>query len=101
VIITAPRTRIRRSILKSKSNRSFPDAGETPEYNTVDVTLWYFEAVRALLDYTGDYEFVRANLYAALVDIIAWHERGTSAAHASAFVLTLMAYSPQARRARS
>ena len=27
----------------------FPDAGETPEYNTVDATLWFFEAVRALL----------------------------------------------------
>src|SRR6266540_1466223 len=26
----------------------FPDAGEEPEYNTVDATLWYFEAVRAL-----------------------------------------------------
>ncbi len=26
----------------------FPDAGETPEYNTVDVTLWYFKAVPSL-----------------------------------------------------
>src|SRR5215472_7803615 len=40
----------------------FPDAGETPEYNTVDATLWFFEAVRSLLEYTDDYEFVRANL---------------------------------------
>jgi predicted glycogen debranching enzyme len=55
----------------------FPDAGEQPEYNTVDATLWYFEAVRALLQYTGDYEFVRANLYHVLTDIIDWHERGT------------------------
>jgi len=23
----------------------FPDAGETPEYNTVDATLWYFQAI--------------------------------------------------------
>ena len=30
----------------------FPDAGETPEYNTVDATLWFFEAARAYLDYT-------------------------------------------------
>ena len=36
----------------------FPDRGETPEYNTVDATLWFFEAARAL----GDDEFVRANL---------------------------------------
>lgn len=24
----------------------FPDEGETPEYNTVDATLWFFEAIR-------------------------------------------------------
>ena len=55
----------------------FPDAGETPEYNTVDATLWFFEAVRALLQYTDDYEFVRTNLYSVLADIISWHVRGT------------------------
>ncbi len=55
----------------------FPDAGEAPEYNTVDATLWYFEAVRALLAHTGDYDFVRKHLYDTLKDIIAWHERGT------------------------
>ncbi len=55
----------------------FPDAGEQPEYNTVDATLWYVEAIRALVEHTGDYEFVRANLYDTLVDIINWHERGT------------------------
>ena len=55
----------------------FPDAGETPEYNTVDATLWFFEAVRALLQYTNDFEFVRANLYAVLTDIIDWHVKGT------------------------
>jgi len=55
----------------------FQDAGETPEYNTVDATLWFFEAVRALLTSTGDYEFVRSNLYEVLFDILSWHERGT------------------------
>jgi predicted glycogen debranching enzyme len=55
----------------------FPDAGETPDYNTVDATLWFFEAVRSHLRCTNDYEFVRANLYAALVDIIDWHVKGT------------------------
>ena len=55
----------------------FPDAGETPEYNTVDATLWYFEAIRTLGEYTNDYDFIKANFYAALVDIIDWHERGT------------------------
>ena len=55
----------------------FPDAGETPEYNTVDATLWFFEAVRAYLAYTGDLAFVQKELYAVLTDIINWHVRGT------------------------
>jgi predicted glycogen debranching enzyme len=55
----------------------FPDAGETPEYNTVDATLWFFEAVRALVEKTGDQEFVQRKLYPVLADIISWHERGT------------------------
>ena len=55
----------------------FPDAGETPEYNTVDATLWFFEAVRAQLQYTNDYDFVRTTLYSVLTDIINWHVKGT------------------------
>jgi len=55
----------------------FPDAGETPEYNTVDATLWFFEAARAFLAYTGDLEFVRTELYPVFADIISWHVRGT------------------------
>ena len=55
----------------------FPDAGEKPEYNTVDATLWFFEAARAYLAYTGDLEFVRNELYSVFTDIIAWHARGT------------------------
>jgi predicted glycogen debranching enzyme len=55
----------------------FPDAGERPEYNTVDAALWFFEAARAYLAYTGDLEFVRDELYPLFVDIISWHARGT------------------------
>jgi len=55
----------------------FPDAGETPEYNTVDATLWFFEAARALFAYSDDEEFVRTELYPVFVDIIDWHVRGT------------------------
>jgi len=55
----------------------FPDQGEAPEYNTVDSTLWYFEAVRSLAETTGDYDFVREHLYATLADIVSWHVRGT------------------------
>jgi len=55
----------------------FPDAGESPEYNTVDATLWFFEAARSYLTYTSDVEFVRSELYPVFADIIAWHVRGT------------------------
>ncbi len=54
----------------------FPDAGETPEYNTADATLWYFEAVRQYLSATDDLELVR-ELFPVLADIIDWHVRGT------------------------
>ncbi len=55
----------------------FPEAGEKPEYNTVDATLWFFEAVRALVHYAKDFDFVRDNLYEVLREIVEWHVRGT------------------------
>jgi predicted glycogen debranching enzyme len=55
----------------------FPDAGDRPEYNTVDATLWYFEAARAYVEATGDVAFLRETLYPVLGEIVAWHERGT------------------------
>lgn len=48
-----------------------------PEYNTIDATLWYFEAIRAYVESSGDLQFVRQNLYECLRQIVAWHERGT------------------------
>ncbi|MBX7233173.1 MAG: amylo-alpha-1,6-glucosidase [Caldilineales bacterium] len=54
----------------------FPDAGETPEYNTVDATLWYFEAIRAYHAATGDDGLLR-DLFPVLQEIIVWHQRGT------------------------
>lgn len=55
----------------------FPDSGETPEYNTVDASLWYFEAIRQFLKYSGDGAFVRDRLYPTMKSIIDWHLRGT------------------------
>jgi len=56
----------------------FPDYGETPEYNTVDATLWYFEAIRRLIELTGDYDFViKDGLYPVLTGIIEKHLEGT------------------------
>jgi predicted glycogen debranching enzyme len=54
----------------------FPDAGETPEYNSVDATLWYFEAIRAYHQATGDLQLVR-ELFPTLIDIISWFQKGT------------------------
>lgn len=55
----------------------FPDEGEQPEYNTVDATLWFFEAIRAYADATGDLGFIHGELYDKLVDVIEWHVLGT------------------------
>lgn len=55
---------------------TFPEAGQTPHYNTVDATLWYFEAIHAYYEATGDSQLVR-ELWPVLVDIIDWHRRGT------------------------
>lgn len=79
------RPEIAKSILLEFSNyisegmlpNRFPDVGEKPEYNTVDATLWYFEAIRAYVEKTGDNDFVRQHLYEKLVEIINWHLRGT------------------------
>jgi predicted glycogen debranching enzyme len=54
----------------------FPDVGETPEYNTVDATLWYFEAVRQYWEATHDKETLQ-QLFPVLADIVEWHIRGT------------------------
>lgn len=55
----------------------FPDLGDEAEYNTVDATLWYFEAIRAYGEATGDYALLQDHLYNKLADIITWHLRGT------------------------
>jgi glycogen debranching enzyme len=75
----------------------FPDAGETPEYNTVDATLWYFEAIRAyhaailrqaLPMASGPVRSVESKqgaaadellheLFTVLEEIITWHQQGT------------------------
>jgi predicted glycogen debranching enzyme len=83
--LTTNRSGIAREILveyslhvdKGMLPNRFPDAGETPEYNSVDATLWFFEAVRALVQHTDEYDFVRTNLYEVLKEIVEWHLQGT------------------------
>ncbi len=54
----------------------FPDAGEKPDYNTVDATLWYFEAIGAYYAVTQDQELL-TDLFPLLAEIVDWHRRGT------------------------
>lgn len=55
----------------------FPDAGHEPAYNTVDAALWYFEAAYKYVKYTGDYNFIKENIFEALKQIISSYSKGT------------------------
>jgi predicted glycogen debranching enzyme len=55
---------------------NFPDAGGTPEYNTVDAGLWYFEAVRQYFAATGDKPTLQ-KLFPVLAGMIEAHVKGT------------------------
>jgi predicted glycogen debranching enzyme len=54
----------------------FPDNGETAEYNTVDATLWFFEAVADYLQSSRDEAFSN-EIYPTLVAILRAHIAGT------------------------
>ncbi len=54
----------------------FPESGETPEYNTVDATLWFFVALWSYVEATGDLD-IAAELYPLLVEIVDKHIQGT------------------------
>jgi len=54
----------------------FPGAGAAPAYNTVDATLWYFEAVRQYFEATRHLGFLQ-ELFPVLDCIIDAHMRGT------------------------
>ena len=55
---------------------NFPDAGGEPEYNTVDATLWYFEAIRQYFAATQD-DVTLQKLFPVLATIIDAHVKGT------------------------
>ena len=54
----------------------FPRAGAAPVYNTVDATLWYFEAVRQYFEAASDIGLLN-ELFPVLDSIIDAHVRGT------------------------
>jgi len=55
---------------------NFPDSGNAPGYNTVDATLWLFEAVRQYFEATQDRELL-SQLYPTLTGIIDAQVHGT------------------------
>ena len=56
----------------------FPDrTDESPEYNTVDATLWLFQAVFAYLKAGGSISFVRDEFLPLGKEILRWHRDGT------------------------
>jgi len=55
----------------------FSDRQSTPEYNTVDGSLWFFVAAHSYIDNTADKSFLEQILFPAAMDILGWHMRGT------------------------
>ncbi|HXO58954.1 MAG TPA: amylo-alpha-1,6-glucosidase, partial [Candidatus Acidoferrum sp.] len=55
---------------------AFHDPGEATEFNTIDATLWLFQALHHYLEATGDWAFVNGQL-PALEEIVRWHVNGT------------------------
>jgi predicted glycogen debranching enzyme len=55
----------------------FPDEGGKPAYNSVDASLWFFEAVAGYVEHTGDTSFLREELFPAMEAILHAYRQGT------------------------
>jgi predicted glycogen debranching enzyme len=55
---------------------NFPDAGGKPAYNTIDASLWYFEAARQYFEATRDLATLQ-KLFPVLAGIVEAHVSGT------------------------
>jgi len=55
---------------------NFADAGGEPAYNSIDASLWYFEAIRQYHELTGDDNTLRI-LFPVLAAIVEAHVKGT------------------------
>jgi predicted glycogen debranching enzyme len=64
------------SISEGMLPNRFPDHGEVPEYNTVDATLWFFQAIYKYYNVTKDTTLIKL-LLPVLKECIAWHYKGT------------------------
>ncbi len=54
------------------------DTHGEPSYNTVDATLWYVNTVLQYLKYTGNFNFVKQQLWATLQTIVDSHAEGAA-----------------------
>src|SRR5206468_2397214 len=64
---------MRRGLLPNR----FPDKAFTPDYNTVDASMWFVHAAYQYWRYTGDVAFLSKYLYPKLVEIIERYRDGT------------------------
>jgi len=64
-------------ISKGMIPNRFPDYGEMPEYNTVDASLWYIQAVYQYLRFAKDVKTIREDFYGVLKEIIEYYRKGT------------------------
>lgn len=55
----------------------FPDAGEQPEYNTIDASLWFIHAIDRFLAAAQDESRVRATAWPAVKHILDGYRQGT------------------------
>ncbi|HEX4385156.1 MAG TPA: amylo-alpha-1,6-glucosidase, partial [Myxococcales bacterium] len=57
---------------------AFPDKPDAkPEYNTVDATLWMFQAVHAYVQASNDKPFLHDEFFPKAMEILRWHREGT------------------------
>jgi predicted glycogen debranching enzyme len=66
-----------KSVSEGMLPNRFQDNHQPPEYNNVDGTLWYFNAVFSYLQKTNDQKFILNDILPVLKNIIEWHFKGT------------------------
>ena len=72
-ILTTFANNVNRGMLPTR----FPDGDKAPDYNNVDSTLWYFNAVYEYFLYTNDTSFILKKILPVLKECIDWHFKGT------------------------
>src|SRR5579863_318403 len=66
-----------KSVSEGMLPNRFQDNNQPPEYNNVDGTLWYFNAVYSYFQKTNDRKFILNDILPVLKNIIEWHFKGT------------------------